>query len=206
MTHGKIIQSVGGDSGTFIIILEVKVKGSQHRPKAQGGVEFSSTLSLTSALDWGGWLAPRPGRFTPGKGRSGRTRKISSLPGFDPRTVQTVESRYTDYIIPVHIINEMVLLNSIYWDDNKLHENTGCWQLKHVHVIATWEPKQVQAQTVLECATWNQGRTQKGVLMGWSPPYPQNRNINNADFVHITSKVLRDFPFSRNQPLKSADG
>jgi hypothetical protein len=27
----------------------------------------SSTISLTSALDGGGWLAPRPGRFTPGK-------------------------------------------------------------------------------------------------------------------------------------------
>jgi hypothetical protein len=28
---------------------------------------YSSTLSLTSALDWGGWLMPRPDRFTPGK-------------------------------------------------------------------------------------------------------------------------------------------
>ena len=28
---------------------------------------YSSTLSLTSTLDGGGWSAPRPGRFTPGK-------------------------------------------------------------------------------------------------------------------------------------------
>jgi hypothetical protein len=28
---------------------------------------YSSTLSLTSALERGGWLAPRPGRFTPQK-------------------------------------------------------------------------------------------------------------------------------------------
>ena len=27
---------------------------------------YSSTLSLTSALDGGGWSTPRPGRFTPG--------------------------------------------------------------------------------------------------------------------------------------------
>jgi hypothetical protein len=27
----------------------------------------SSTLSLTSAIDVGGWSRPRPGRFTPGK-------------------------------------------------------------------------------------------------------------------------------------------
>jgi hypothetical protein len=53
--------------------------------------KYSSTLSLTSALDGGGWLTPRPGRFTPEKetryllyrrlggpqGRCGRVRKIS---------------------------------------------------------------------------------------------------------------------------------
>jgi hypothetical protein len=52
---------------------------------------YSSTLSLTSALDWRGWSTPRPSRFTPGKesryalyrrlggpqGRSGQMRKIS---------------------------------------------------------------------------------------------------------------------------------
>jgi hypothetical protein len=55
--------------------------------------------------------ASRPGRSLPrGKtryplyrrldgpqGRSGQVRKISPLPGFDPRTVQPVASRYTDY-------------------------------------------------------------------------------------------------------------
>jgi hypothetical protein len=30
------------------------------------------------------------------QGRSGRVRKISPPPGFDPRTVQPVASRYTD--------------------------------------------------------------------------------------------------------------
>jgi hypothetical protein len=35
---------------------------------------------------------------------------------------------------------------------------------------------------------------------------PQNRNLKNRGFVDIMiSEVLRDFPFSRNQPLKSAD-
>ena len=52
-----------------------------------------------------------PRRFTPGKkarykrlggpqGRSGPVRKISPPPGFDPRTVQLVASRYTDWAIP----------------------------------------------------------------------------------------------------------
>jgi hypothetical protein len=76
----------------------------------EGEYRYSSTLSLTLALDEGGWSTPRPGRFTPGKetryplyrrlggpqGRSGRVRKISPPSGFDPRTVQLVASRYTD--------------------------------------------------------------------------------------------------------------
>ena len=36
--------------------------------KAQmGEYRYNSTLSLTTALDGGGCLTPRPGRFTPGK-------------------------------------------------------------------------------------------------------------------------------------------
>ena len=70
---------------------------------------YSSTLSLTSALDGvggqrhapaalppetprthctGGWVRPR--------GRSGRVRETSPSTGFDPRTVQPVASRFTD--------------------------------------------------------------------------------------------------------------
>jgi hypothetical protein len=47
-----------------------------------------------------------------------------------------------------------------------------------------------------------------GGLQPDSPPTPspKNRNLKNTDFVDIMiSKVLRDFSFSRNQPLKSAD-
>jgi hypothetical protein len=35
-------------------------------------------------------------------GRSGRVLKISSPPGFDPRTVQLLASHYTDWAIPAH--------------------------------------------------------------------------------------------------------
>jgi hypothetical protein len=40
------------------------------------------------------------------------------------------------------------------------------------------------------------------------PPHqtPRNRNLKNKYFIDIMiPKVLRDLPFSRNQPLKSAD-
>jgi len=72
---------------------------------------YSSTLSLTSALEGIGWSTPRPGRFTQGKdpvpiagglqGRSGQVRKISPPPRFDHRTAQPVASRrYIDWAIP----------------------------------------------------------------------------------------------------------
>ena len=39
-------------------------------------------------------------RMGESQGRSVRVRKISPPPGFDPRTVQSVASRYTDWAIP----------------------------------------------------------------------------------------------------------
>jgi len=69
---------------------------------------YSYTLSLLSALDGGG-QSHGPAALPPGKTRylsyrwlggfherSGRVRKISPPPGFDPRIVQPVASRYTD--------------------------------------------------------------------------------------------------------------
>jgi hypothetical protein len=41
----------------------------------------------------------RPGTH----GRSGRVRKISPLPGFDPGTVQPEASRYTDWANPAYL-------------------------------------------------------------------------------------------------------
>ena len=76
---------------------------------------FSCTVSLTSALDGVNGQRDAPAVLPPGKtryplyrrlggsqGRSGRVRKISPSPGFDPRTVQPVESRYTNWAIPTH--------------------------------------------------------------------------------------------------------
>jgi hypothetical protein len=73
---------------------------------------YSSFFNLGAR--WGGWSTRHPGRFTPGKetryplyrrlggpqGRSGRVRKISPPPVFDPRTVQPAASRYTRLSYP----------------------------------------------------------------------------------------------------------
>ena len=40
------------------------------------------------------------------QGRSGRVRKISPPPGFDPRTVQPVANRYTDCAIPTRTVEK----------------------------------------------------------------------------------------------------
>ena len=93
---------------------EVLINGKVHprtRHEGPDGEErYSSTISLTSALDGHGWLTPRPGRFTLGKeiryplyrrpcrpqGLSGRVRKVTPPPGYDPLTINPITSRYTD--------------------------------------------------------------------------------------------------------------
>ena len=64
---------------------------------------------MTAALERGAWSAARPGRILPPaktrypfyrrlggpQGRSGRAENLAP-PGFDPRTVQPVVSRYTN--------------------------------------------------------------------------------------------------------------
>jgi len=80
-------------------------------PKRSTGIALSF---FTSALDGSEWLTSRPGQFISGNdpvlivqetgwapGPSGRVWKISSTPGFDPRTIHSVASRYTAYPISV---------------------------------------------------------------------------------------------------------
>jgi hypothetical protein len=74
---------------------------------------YRSNLSLTSAIDGVGGQRYAPAALPLGKtryalykrldgpqSRSGPVRKISYPPGFDPRNVQPVTSRYTDYTVP----------------------------------------------------------------------------------------------------------
>ena len=96
----------------------------------EGEYRYSPTLSSPRHLDGGGSSAPRPGRFTSGKtlyplyrrlgrpqGQFGRVRKISPRPGFDPRTVQPVASRYTNWAIPAHgfVFSVLILSETIWW-------------------------------------------------------------------------------------------
>jgi len=98
--------------------IKVKVRPRTGHEGPDGEERYNPTLSLTSLLNRSGWLKPRPNRFTSGKdpvlyqlyrrlggpqSRSGLVRKNSPPPGFYPRTVQPIVSRYIDYAIPAHL-------------------------------------------------------------------------------------------------------
>ena len=87
---GKIHPRTGheGPYGSRVIVLFFPQSRSQ-----MGWVVNATLRSLYAGKKPGthckrGWVSP--------KGRSGQVRKISTSPGFDPRTVQPVASRYTD--------------------------------------------------------------------------------------------------------------
>jgi hypothetical protein len=87
--------------------------------KAQRGGRGIALVSVTSALDGGGWLIPHTGRFAPGKetqsplyrglgglqGRSGQVLKIMPLPGFNTWTAQPLASHNTNYAITMYQVH-----------------------------------------------------------------------------------------------------
>ena len=105
---------------------------------------------MTTALEGGEGSASHPGHSSsPGKtryplyrrmggpqGRSGQVRKISSPPEFDPRTVQPVASRYTDYATRPTVAFRVVmnLRNTTFRgkdpclsSDSKYGQHLVCW-------------------------------------------------------------------------------
>jgi hypothetical protein len=87
----------------------VKVRRITGHQGPRGGVEEELYSFSISALEGVGGQHNAPAALPPGKtryplyrrlggpqGRSGRVRKVSPPPGFDPRTVQLLVSRYTD--------------------------------------------------------------------------------------------------------------
>jgi len=91
----------------------LNVKGKVHprtgHESPEGELSYSSTLSLTSALDGSSWSTPRPRRFTPEKGSVPIVQKTGwapgsvwtvaenlAPPGLDIRTIEPVASRYTN--------------------------------------------------------------------------------------------------------------
>jgi hypothetical protein len=96
-------------------VLKIKVKLSlffllteHHAMKAYGGVGYSSTHSLTLALDGGEWSASRPQVKSPcypldrrlggpqsHSGRGGKEKNSQTLPGLEAPIMQPVDKRCT---------------------------------------------------------------------------------------------------------------
>jgi hypothetical protein len=120
---------------TILFIHWCKDKGKFHRRTGHKGSEweqrYSSTPSLTSALDGVSGqhhvltaLPPPPAspyplirRLGGPQSWSGWVRKISPPPGFDPRAVQPVASRYTDWAISApykHKVFQFCVITLLY--------------------------------------------------------------------------------------------
>ena len=63
-------------------------------------MEVGGQLHAPAALPPGKTRYPFHRRLGRPQGRSGRVRKTSPPPGIDPRTVQPIATRYTDWAIP----------------------------------------------------------------------------------------------------------
>ena len=120
----------------------------RHRGKTE--VQLQSTRN--PALEVGGWSAPRPSRFTPGKdpvptcshrlgwhrGRSARVRKISPSLDFDPLTVQHIASWYTYYAIPA-VKNQCLHINLQVLGIRHRFSYTYCIRRKQCGVLTSWQ-------------------------------------------------------------------
>ena len=117
-------QSLGAEIGVVLVALfrersidKWKVKLKFHpridHEDPKGEYRYSSTLSLILVLDGAGGQRHVPAALPPvysryplnrrlggPQGRSEQVWKISPPPGFDPRTIQVVARRYTDWAIP----------------------------------------------------------------------------------------------------------
>ena len=134
--------------------------------RAQRGSRGKVLLFLTLALDGGGWLIPRPGRFTPGKEtryplyrrlggpqfRSGRVRKISPPTGIlSPDRPARSESLYR-----LRYLCLRLSLDRMYnfWNLNAVVRNVSkCWnKLESVAVFST-ERTEIQNYRMRLCVS-----------------------------------------------------
>ena len=123
----------------------IVTKRSVEKVRQYNSGSRARALLLTSTLDGSGGSKPRTGHFTPicpspppnrretrcplyirlcgPQDRSGRMRKTPphpTPPGFDPRTVQSVVSRYTDCAIPDHNTNSRFTNKTVLRKEDKL--------------------------------------------------------------------------------------
>ena len=118
------------------------------RPRTGHEGLLYSFFNLGARRGWVDNATPRPlyaryplyRRLGGPQGRSGRVRKISLLPGFDPRTVQPVASRYTDWAISAHdtICDQTLASIQVTGDEcGELGRRLHCYSFKYNQQDAT---------------------------------------------------------------------
>jgi hypothetical protein len=113
----------------------------------RGEQRYSSTLSLTSVLEWAGWLALRPDRFTPDKetryplyrrlgklqGRSGRVRKNLVFTGIrSPDCSVRSESLYRLSYPGPHNRSTSIKLRCFCWFLTHFMYPINAWNMEHI--------------------------------------------------------------------------
>ena len=142
---------------------------------------------MTTALEGGEGSASRPAALYPRyplyrrlggtQGRSGQVRKISPPPGFDPRTVQPVASRYTDYATrPTHwnerplIITQRPQLHLLSLKNDYCHSICNFFPAVFCHV---WYAQRIVPDSIDQkvyvpvCSLGNQTRSIDKYFINW---------------------------------------
>jgi hypothetical protein len=134
-------------------IVKVKVKFTSEQASKAQQVNIGYLYSFSNlGARWGGWSTPRTGRFTPGRetrywfyrrlggpqGRSGRVRKTTPPPGFDPRTVPW----------PVTIPSELSRPESRLWWNQFVIELRGRTAALNIRT-SEWNNKAIRRFTLL---------------------------------------------------------
>ena len=139
----------------------------------RGGAEVLLDCSFNLGARWGWVVSAKPRPLYPGKepwypfyrrlgglrGRSGETHKISPTPGFEPRTVQAVASRNTDYAIlapttthayPLSVWNTYLGLRiQVFRDVTQCRWLNGCRRFKRTSYLHLKGQSKTPSDTVL---------------------------------------------------------
>jgi hypothetical protein len=113
------------------------------------------------------------------QGRSGRVRKISPLTGIDPRTVQPLASRYTDWVVPKYT-------RLCIWYETCVFGGLPAGLYPRDQQGSVHAESSLQFQCIWNI--WNY------LLRGPSPP-SSIRNINTAFFWTVSVPILGPYFF-----------
>jgi hypothetical protein len=132
------VQAVRPIAGVEVLLYSFMTNGTRRR--------WGVSVTLRPLLFPGKTRYPLYRRLGGLQGRSGQVRKISPPPGFDPRTVQPVASRYTDWV--TRRTNTCVMLRkwlpSLCTQTVVTVQVTACFDRTHWPSSGNWSIKKLK--------------------------------------------------------------